>query len=486
MELMARGRVWVVVGGADSGGIIVRTGKELSSQVFADRLSFGALVEEVSLSGGRLQFRALVGHGPQEGWVSTKLKTRDLVVRTLPEHLSSGRSLGENFEDPPAMTFYAISDVHVERKENMNWLNLLPSFEQSTLLVAGDVGVSLCQIEDALTIFKSKFDHVFYCYGNHETWAKVHLQADKDIASYNDSFQKLRALQSLCERLQIHTGPELIEGVWVVPVLGWYHSEWDTEPDLQAPTGKKLDREPIPAELLATDAHACIWGSAQNGSRELASILDRQNELWGNWPLPVPLLENLKAPRGTRKHHVISFSHFLPRIELMPEKRFLFHPNLAKIVGSEFIQRRLDVLQADLHVFGHSHFPWDMTLDGVRYRSWPLGTPEEQARRIASVPLEFVEQWHPLPVFDSDGNHYRSNESCWFSLMYTRIPREPFSSKMAPHVAAGYCKSATLVPDAIISPPGCLDVSTKEERQRREKFGSKGSASVVREIRRSM
>lgn len=53
-----------------------------------------------------------------------------------------------------------------------------------------------------------------------------------------------------------------------------------------------------------------------------------------------------------RSSWVISFSHFLPELQLMPEKRFLFTPNLTQIVGSDFIRKRVTALQPDLHVFG--------------------------------------------------------------------------------------------------------------------------------------
>ena len=36
-------------------------------------------------------------------------------------------------------------------------------------------------------------------------------------------------------------------------------------------------------------------------------------------------------------------------------------------VGSAFLGRRVEELQPSLHVFGHTHFSWDATLDGVRY-----------------------------------------------------------------------------------------------------------------------
>ena len=64
---------------------------------------------------------------------------------------------------------------------------------------------------------------------------------------------------------------------------------------------------------------------------------------------------------------IISFSHFLPRYELLPEKRFLVYPKLPKASGSIYLQKRVATLKPDLHIFGHTHIGWDMTLDGIRY-----------------------------------------------------------------------------------------------------------------------
>jgi hypothetical protein len=70
------------------------------------------------------------------------------------------------------------------------------------------------------------------------------------------------------------------------------------------------------------------------------------------------------AAAGGQPATILSFSHFLPHQRLLPEKRFLSYPPLAKAVGSTYLGRRLERLQPSLHVFGHSHFAWDMTLDG--------------------------------------------------------------------------------------------------------------------------
>mmetsp|Transcript_44214 Transcript_44214/g.102122 ORF Transcript_44214/g.102122 Transcript_44214/m.102122 type:complete len:383 (-) Transcript_44214:234-1382(-) len=72
---------WEVVGGADKGGILIREGVDLKSTQCAERLSTGAVVEEVSLVGDRLQYKLLSGTGPAEGWASVKISGKELLVK---------------------------------------------------------------------------------------------------------------------------------------------------------------------------------------------------------------------------------------------------------------------------------------------------------------------------------------------------------------------------------------------------------------------
>ncbi|GIL91593.1 hypothetical protein Vretifemale_19209 [Volvox reticuliferus] len=82
---------------------------------------------------------------------------------------------------------------------------------------------------------------------------------------------------------------------------------------------------------------------------------------------------------------VISFSHFLPLQELMPEKRYLTFPNLAKAVGSTYLAERVRRLRPQMHVFGHTHFAWDAVCDGIRYVQAPLAYPSERRFRLRSL-----------------------------------------------------------------------------------------------------
>ena len=63
---------------------------------------------------------------------------------------------------------------------------------------------------------------------------------------------------------------------------------------------------------------------------------------------------------------------------LLPEKRMLFQPNLAKASGSTYLPPRIKRLGSSVHCFGHTHFNWDAEIDGVRYVQWPEGYPQEK------------------------------------------------------------------------------------------------------------
>lgn len=82
---------------------------------------------------------------------------------------------------------------------------------------------------------------------------------------------------------------------------------------------------------------------------------------------------------GGRRPFVISFSHFLPRQELLPEKRMLVFADLHKVSGSVHLEEQVRRLMPDVHVFGHTHLPMDTTIEGIRYVQWALGNPREQS-----------------------------------------------------------------------------------------------------------
>jgi len=75
-----KGDCWEVIGGTAQGGILVREGRSTSSKQLPERLATGALIEELSREGERLQYRRLRGSGPNFGWVSVTISGKELLT----------------------------------------------------------------------------------------------------------------------------------------------------------------------------------------------------------------------------------------------------------------------------------------------------------------------------------------------------------------------------------------------------------------------
>ena len=153
------------------------------------------------------------------------------------------------------------------------------------------------------------------------------------------------------------------------PLCAWHHAAFDREPDIEGWTGLSQ------ASQVISDFYLCKFPGLSQTDDSVAAALDARNDEG--------------AIAALRRAHptlpLVTFSHFVPHPSVVPEKRYLFVPALAKAVGSTFLERRVARLQPDVHVFGHTHFGWDATLDGVRYVQACLAYPRERRDRHRSA-----------------------------------------------------------------------------------------------------
>src|SRR5262249_33190939 len=86
---------------------------------------------------------------------------------------------------------------------------------------------------------------------------------------------------------------------------------------------------------------------------------------------------------------VISFSHFLPRTDLMfpPQTRGGGHPafwparagfNFSRVAGTWALDQQIRELGSRVHAYGHKHRNKSVLIDGVVYVSHCLGYPHER------------------------------------------------------------------------------------------------------------
>jgi hypothetical protein len=86
---------------------------------------------------------------------------------------------------------------------------------------------------------------------------------------------------------------------------------------------------------------------------------------------------------------VITFSHFVPRIDLLPavippSRRGLLYP----VLGAARLDCQLRQLGPSVHVYGHSHINRQVMIEGVSYINNAFGYPHETwlvAKRLLCV-----------------------------------------------------------------------------------------------------
>lgn len=66
------------------------------------------------------------------------------------------------------MRIFAVSDVHTDYTQNLEWIKSLSNsnYINDVIIVAGDISQQINLIKSTLTILKTKFKYVFYCTGN--------------------------------------------------------------------------------------------------------------------------------------------------------------------------------------------------------------------------------------------------------------------------------------------------------------------------------
>lgn len=231
---------------------------------------------------------------------------------------------------------FLVSDIHVDAIENWRWIERLSTtaYQTDALIVAGDVSESLERLETTLKLLAAKFALVFFTPGNHDLWVEE---------EGSNSMVKLQQIFVLCDRLGVATRPCRFGdgdcGIWVCPLLSFHHQRFDQEPDVQ---GWAI---PTVVETMV-DYRACSWPAGLSMLDDsVAAAMDAAND--AHWS------DELLTQRPSSEP-LVTFSHFLPREELLPEKRFLFLPVLPKAAGSTFLGRRVASLRPTMHCFGRA------------------------------------------------------------------------------------------------------------------------------------
>jgi predicted phosphodiesterase len=259
-------------------------------------------------------------------------------------------------------TLFAIGDIHITRSENRHAVErLMPESEHDWLIVCGDVGDSLEEVEWALGLLRDRFASVIWVPGNHE------LLAQRDDPPELRGERRYRRLVESCRRLEVVT-PEDPYPVWdgeggpvtIAPLFLLYDYSFGRN---IAPTKAEALRRAHDAGVVCIDEF--LLDPAPYSSREAwchARVAETERRLEA-CPDEIP---------------TVLVNHF-PLIEA--PTRLLRHPEFAQWCGTLRTADWHLRFRAKAVIYGHLHIPLTTWHDGVRFEEVSFGYPRERARR---------------------------------------------------------------------------------------------------------
>ncbi len=250
------------------------------------------------------------------------------------------------------MRIFTVSDLHVDYPENLKWVLALPSdeFSQDVLILPGDVSDSLELLKSTFEALKSRFGEVLYVPGNHELWV--------DGAEFECSLEKFHAVMALCRASGVETKVFCAGKLSIVPLLSWYDFSFG---------------EPCAYLKRAwRDFRACRWPAHLQTSAQVCEFFLQRNT----------------AVLETVNEKIISFSHFLPRIDVMPSRIPEHRRRVYPVLGSAALDAQVKRLNSTMHIYGHSHVNQSVVIDDIHYINNAYAYPKEY--RIARKRLHCV------------------------------------------------------------------------------------------------
>lgn len=256
----------------------------------------------------------------------------------------------------------AISDLHVRYDENKKIVDgLRPDAKDDWLIIAGDVGEVVSDIEWTLSTLRDRFAKVVWTPGNHELWT-----APDDPVRLRGE-QRYQLLVDLCRRLDVIT-PEDPFPIWdgeggpvaIAPLFLLYDYTFRPPGTHSKETALEVAEK---AGVICTDEfmlHPDPYPSREAWCQARVKITEAR-------------LEALPPDLPT-----ILVNHF-PLVR--EPTRVLWHPEFALWCGTTATADWHLRFRARAVVYGHLHIPRLIHCDGVPHQEVSLGYPREWQRR---------------------------------------------------------------------------------------------------------
>ena len=258
------------------------------------------------------------------------------------------------------MRLLAISDLHVGHPENRRALEAIADHADDWLIVAGDVGESVEDLDSTLRLLTSRFAKTLWVPGNHELWR---LPGER-----LGGVEKYAALVERCRELGVAT-PEDPFVVWPGPggpcaiALLFLGYDYSFRPDhVSAQDALAWAQE---AGIECVDEHLL----------DPAPFASRSAWCHRRCDLAEPRLE-----AASSEHPLVLVNHYPLRHELVHLPSI---PRFSIWCGTKRTESWHTRFRARVVVSGHLHVRTTQWLDATRFEEVSLGYPRQ--RRAAAV-----------------------------------------------------------------------------------------------------
>ena len=240
------------------------------------------------------------------------------------------------------MKVFAISDIHVDFEENFRWFSNLSCFDYQNdiLILAGDITHIIPLFEKTLKNLRDRFLEVLFIPGNHDLWVqRSHVK---------HSLEKLQLIKAITSNCGIRMEPLHLPSLSIIPLFGWYDYSFNQPSQ----------------EIFNTwaDYVACKWPKNYD-EKKITLYFIAMNE-----PFITP---------NNAGQFIISFSHFLPRIDLMPSYIPYEKRNIYPVLGTALLEKQIRQLGSKIHIYGHSHVNNQVIKNDILYINNAFGYPYE-------------------------------------------------------------------------------------------------------------
>lgn len=205
-------------------------------------------------------------------------------------------------------------------------------------MLAGDVSDNVLLLIEIFDALQRRFSTVVYVPGNHDVWVARN--------GGSDSLEHFFLVKKIAGDYGICMDPVHFNSLSIVPLLGWYdYSFGPPSPELRS---------------VWMDYAACRWPDGFDAP-DITRFFITMNE---------PALE-------TENQTIISFSHFLPRLDVMPAPVSPQSRELYPVLGTDLLEAQIRTLNPHMHIYGHSHINRHVSIRGIHYINNAYGYPHE-------------------------------------------------------------------------------------------------------------